>query len=217
MIRQVDGKWVSVRTEAELKKDLDEEMARLSPDEKIALQLMLAEVQSGSGGMINAIQDMEYGNIPVGPKEFLEDPYYFGEVAQGMYPKLREDFIKLFSGGYEEAVFSGSIGWGKSFFATCAIIYVLYQLTCLRDPARTYGLAGGSQLHLVNLSARKDTAQRVVFEGIADKLTLSPYFKELGFDRKKDELRFPKNVVVLGGESTDTSVLGLSVDRKSVV
>lgn len=104
-----------------------------------------------------------------------------------------------------------SIGWGKTFFATLAIDYVLYTLTCLRSPAETYGLAAGSQLHIVNLSARKDTAQRVVFEGIADKLSLSPYFREIGMERRKEELRFPKNIVVLGGESTDTSVLGLSV------
>jgi intein/homing endonuclease len=104
-----------------------------------------------------------------------------------------------------------SIGFGKSFFGTMCLSYVLYQLSCLRNPAQSYGLAAGSQLHCVNLSARKDTAQRVIFDGVADKLELSPYFKEIGFERRKDSLRFPHNIVVVGGESTDSSVLGLSV------
>lgn len=215
MIRFENGKWVSHRTEAELLAELQSEMDRLSPEEKIALQAMLSEMQgNGQGGgrkLIQSLEDLEYERPPVDPLTFIEDPYYLGAVGNGMFPKLKDDFIRLFTGSYEEAVLTGSIGFGKTYFAIMAINYILYQLTCLRSPAETFGLAAGSQLHIVNLSARKDTAQRVVFEGISDKLVLSPYFREIGMERRKEELRFPKNIVVLGGESTDTSVLGLSV------
>lgn len=215
MLTQRDGKWVSTRTHAEELAAFQADLERLSPEERAALQLMLAETQNNvvpsTGSMVDAVAELEFDRIPVGPQQFLDDPYYLGDVARNMFPKLREDFVKIFSGTYEELIATGSIGYGKSFFGTMCLSYVLYQLSCLRNPAESYGLAAGSQLHCVNLSARKDTAQRVIFEGLADKLILSPYFKEIGFERRKDSLKFPKNIVVVGGESTDSSVLGLSV------
>ena len=215
MLTQRDGKWVSTRTHAEELAAFQADLERLSPEEKAALQLMLAEaelqVPTATGSMVDAVAELEFDRMPVGPQQFLDDPYYLGEVAKNMFPKLREDFVKIFSGTYEELIATGSIGYGKSFFGTMCLSYVLYQLSCLRNPAESYGLAAGSQLHCVNLSARKDTAQRVIFEGLADKLILSPYFKEIGFERRKDSLKFPKGIVVVGGESTDSSVLGLSV------
>jgi hypothetical protein len=215
MLEQVDGKWVSTRTHAEELAAFQADLERLSPEEKSALQLMLAEAElqapTATGSMVDAVAELEFDRLPVGPQQFLDDPYYLGEVAKNMFPKLREDFVKIFTGTYEELIATGSIGYGKSFFGTMCLAYVLYQLSCLRNPAESYGLAAGSQLHCVNLSARKDTAQRVIFEGLADKLILSPYFKETGFERRKDSLKFPKGIVVVGGESTDSSVLGLSV------
>lgn len=215
MLKQRNGKWVSERTHDEEVSAFQADLERLSPEEKAALQMMLAETQNqptlATGSLVEAVADLEFSRIPASPQQYLDDPYYMGEVAKNMYPKLREDFVRLFSGTYEELISTGSIGYGKSFFGTMCLSYVLYQLSCLRNPAESYGLAAGSQLHCVNLSARKDTAQRVIFDGVADKLELSPYFKELGFERRKDSLRFPHNVVVVGGESTDSSVLGLSV------
>jgi len=216
MNRFVDGKWVTTRTEAEIQKEFEADWAKLTPEERIALQTMMQEIQ-GDGPrlqgptLVQAVEQLEFNRIPVDPITFLEDPYYLGEVGIGMFPKLKQHFINLFSGNYEELIMTGSIGYGKSFFATCVLTYVIYQMTCLRNAAETYGLASGSQLHIANLSARKDTAQRVVFEGISDKLGLSPYFKEIGMEQRKDELRFPGNIIVLGGESTDSSILGLNV------
>lgn len=215
MLKQVDGKWVSIRTHDEEMAAFEADLKRLSPEEKAALQLMLAEagnqIVPATGSMVDAVSDLEFERVPVGPQQFLDDAYFMGDVAKNMFPKLREDFVKIFTGTYEELIATGSIGYGKSFFGTMCLAYVLYQLSCLRNPAESYGLASGSQLHCVNLSARKDTAQRVIFEGVADKLALSPYFMEIGFERRKDSIKLPKNIVVVGGESTDTSVLGLSV------
>lgn len=211
-VRNVNGKWISEPTEEEILSSLRRDLERLTPEEQQAFRVMLAEMRAGmEGGLVKAVEELEYEYKPVSPREFLENPYYLGEVGASIYGRLKEDFVRLFSGEYEEVIFTGGIGWGKSFMAHLTIIYVLYQLLCLRSPAESFGLAPGSPLHVVNLSARKDTAQRVVFEGIADKLMLSPFFKEMGVDRRKEEIRLPKGILVLGGESTDTSVLGLNV------
>lgn len=104
-----------------------------------------------------------------------------------------------------------SIGWGKDYFATTALVRVLYELLCLKNPTDTLGLGRGEIIHIVPISHLKEAAQRVVFEGVLRKLVLAPFFKGR-FEPTKEEIRFPgKNIVITGGGSSDNSALGLNV------
>lgn len=106
---------------------------------------------------------------------------------------------------------TGSIGYGKDYAATICIMRLLYELCCLRDPVRTLGLGAGEQIHIVPVSRTVQLAKRVVFGGLCQKLNLAPWFKGR-FKETMDYVSFPgKNIFIVGGSSSDTSVLGMNV------
>ena len=90
---------------------------------------------------------------------------------------------------------------------------MLYEISCLRDPQRVYGLMKGSVIVLLNVGVTLDNAKKVVFQGIKNKLHTSPYFvKEFPYDAwKTNELRFPNNVWVFPAVAGSSGVIGYNV------
>lgn len=106
-----------------------------------------------------------------------------------------------------------SLGWGKSFFATTALAYVLYQISCLRSPQKAYGLDVGSYLVVAMLSVTEKTARRVAVNELLGKISHSRYFREnFPFDAAPSnlEIRFPNQVMVVGGSTGSSAVIGLN-------
>ena len=100
----------------------------------------------------------------------------------------------------------------NTFTASIGVCRCLYELSCLRDPQRSFGLASNSNISLVCLSVNEDLAMKVAYENIAGKIEASPYFQEhYPFQKTKKELRFPGKVIVAARATTDNSVLGLNV------
>lgn len=207
------GRPRSVRTPEEILEEVDEDFANLSSDEKAAFLAIIDQMQGGDFRDYETLVSAEYERIPVDPRTFLTDEHFIGKVGANMWPKLQDDFVDLFSGGYSEAVLGGSIGWGKSFFASCGLAYVIYQMSCLKDPQQVYGLAPGSSILVTLLSITREVARRVPLAELNSKLEQSPYFREqfpFKFASTMYEIRFPKNIIVVGG-STSSSVLGGNV------
>ncbi len=212
MIEEKQGRFRSTRTASEYEELLKREMATLSPAEREALEIMLAEMEQGDPELMKALGQLEYKHTPVDMRTFITDPYYLGHTCDNLYPKLLEDEIALFEGGYHEAILTGSIGWGKTFFASIGICRLLYELSCMKDPHKSFGLAVGSNISVVNLSVSEELAIKVVFENIEAKIKASPYFQEhFPYEAVKKELRFPNGIWCAARASTDTSVLGLNV------
>ena len=118
----------------------------------------------------------------------------------------------MFEGDYVEAILTGAIGWGKSTFAEIAMCRMLYEISCLRDPQKVYGLMKGSVIVLLNVGVTLDNARKVVFQGIKSKLHTSPYFNnEFPFDAWKNELRFPNNIWVFPAVAGSNGVIGYNV------
>lgn len=156
----------------------------------------------------------EYDREMVDIETWLDDPYFMGEVTKSLYPLWREDLIEMFGTRlYSTAVATGSTGTGKSFFSQLIILRMIYEASCLKDPARSYGLATGSAIGFCNIASSKETARRVVFEGIDAKMIESPYFRnDFAPKRKtKEEIVFPKNIQIIAGSSTDTSIIGMNI------
>lgn len=213
MINESAGRLRSVRTAEEIEEQLRKEMGSLSEEERAALEILLAELRTGNTeGLFNALAESEYRTKPVSMAQFVKDPYYLGNTCENIYPKLLEDLIELFSGGYHESIFTGSIGWGKTFAASVGVCRVLYELSCLHDPYKTLGIAKDTNISLVCLSVNEQLATKVAFENIASKIKASPYFqKNFPFEPTKKELRFPNSIWVAARATTDTSSLGLNV------
>lgn len=102
---------------------------------------------------------------------------------------------------------------GKSTFSHLAVLRMLYEASCLKNPAVSYGLSPNSIIGFCSLAKSKETARRVVFEQLAAKIQESPYFKYEFPPIKdvKDEIIFPKGLAIICGSSTDTSIIGMNI------
>ena len=128
------------------------------------------------------------------------------------YPEVLRTFVRLFSGNYQEAAISWGIGSGKSFLSALAICYLLHQALCLRDPQAYYGLAPGSKIAFLNMGLNALQARKVVFEEIRSKVLRSPWFRRNApCEALATELRFPKDIIVIPGNSAETYPLGFNV------
>jgi intein/homing endonuclease len=160
----------------------------------------------------------EYGNTALGaqlrrqfPAEFaferivtLEDA---GETEVGDICDVEGITSFVSNGIYAH----NSIGYGKTHVATIGVCRVLYELSCMTNPHKSYGLANGSNLSIVCMSVNETLAVKVVFEAIASKIKDSPYFEEhFPFEDTKKEMRFPGGIWIAARASTDTSALGLN-------
>lgn len=213
MIKTSQGRFRSERTNEELEQLLAAEMSSLSDEEQEVLRLVLAEMEESEGEpeLLRLMGETEYRRTPVDIRTFVMDPYYLGTTCDGLYPRLLEDLESLFDGGYQEAIWTGSIGYGKTFVSTIGVLRVLYELSCLTSPHKSYGLAEGSNISLLCLSATEELATKVVFENVATKIKASPYFAEyFPSEPTKRELRFPNGVWVAARAATDTASLGLN-------
>lgn len=217
MIIDEGGKYKSVRTREETKRLLLEEIKTLTPEERAAFRVVLQELAKGEEegkkgpSLVDYIGNAEFKQKPVDLETFVKDPYFLGDTCENIFPVLLQDLKNIFSGGYNEVILTGAIGTGKTFSASIGVCRVLYEISCLKSPHKSYGLAKDSNISIVALSVNETLAIKVAFEYIATKLKNSPYFQEhFPFKQMKKELRFDNNIWVAARASTDTSVLGLN-------
>jgi hypothetical protein len=174
---------------------------------------MYERLQAGEQHDYEQIAKVEYETAPADIRTFLTDPYFLGETGSSLWDQLKDDLVELFEGDYHEAALGGSLGWGKTFFATTAMTYVLYQMSCLRDPQSAYGIALGSHIYLAMLSVTEKVARRVPVNELIGKITHSRYFKEQ-FPSKAApsllEVRFPKQIMVVAGSTGSSAIIGMN-------
>jgi hypothetical protein len=219
-IKDLGGRVRSEQTKEEIMKMLKSDFASLSTEEREAVVLCLkemddpafAELEDDAPRIIDVLNDAEFKIQPVDIETFVMDDYYLGKTCNVLYPKLREDMKELFTGNYGEAVLTGSIGWGKTFFASIAACRILYELSCMRDPHKSFGIGKGSDITLIVLSVKEDLAIKVAFENIINKIKESEYFAEhFPYKPLKKEIQFPNHIQVAARASTDSAALGLNV------
>jgi len=159
--------------------------------------------------------DLDYEREPVSVRQFIFDDFYLGKImCDGVFDILVNDGEELFAGQYTEVVMGGGIGFGKTRFIEIAIAYDIYKVTCLRDPARAYGMISGSNITFVNISVNKQQATKVFFQGLYDLLARSPYFNSVArFDKKlRSEIRFlQKNIRCYPVAASEQAALGTGV------
>lgn len=209
MITVQKHKTFSEFTQKELEEDSQKIVEELGEEGLEVFKYMMMD-----GEFEAAVVANEYDRDVVDVKTWLEDDYYMGNFGKSLYAPWKEDLIELFENGvYDQAIIVGSIGSGKSTFSHLAVIRMLYEASCLTNPAVSYGLAPGSTIGFCNLATSKETARRVVFEGIVAKLKDSPYFKHEFPPLKevKQEILFPKGLGLIAGSSTDTSIIGMNI------
>ena len=212
-----DGHSRSARSIAEDLELLKRDLANLSPEERETVELILKDIanpeEDGAGvSILKQMGTLDWKRTPVSISQFVHDEYYLGYTCDTLYKRIEDDLTELYAGDYRECIFTGAIGWGKTFGVSIGVCYLIYLLSCMRDPHASFGIAQNSNITIACLSVNEQLATKVAYENIATKIEASPYFQEnFPFEKTKKELRFPKKIWVASRATTDNSVLGLNV------
>jgi hypothetical protein len=147
----------------------------------------------------------------VGVREFIESPYYMN-ARKALWPGLMTEVEECCNGQYSEAVWTGSIGGGKTTAALYALAYELYVLSCYESPHELYGLDPASEIVFVFQSLRKSSAENdfARFKAMIEK---APYFLTyFQFDPSlKSQLHFPHRIIVKPVSGSTTATIGENV------
>lgn len=97
--------------------------------------------------------------------------------------------------------------------ASIAMLYMVHWTLCLRDPQDFFGLMPGRRIAFMLMSTTDAQAKEVLFGDIKANMHRSPWFKRNApwDDKIKNQIRFPKDVWVLPGNSQDTRFEGYNV------
>lgn len=212
MLYYKQGRANTKRTTTEEQEYFKHLIQNLDDEEVEAFRAIVEGISEGDTTLLDVMTGAHYEYPPVPMEQFLDDDYYMGISAKTLYPKLRASLIEMFDDGrYSEVILGGSIGYGKTTAATFIAARVLYEMLCLRDPQMAYGLSPGSEVHFTLLSKNLHLARRVLMSAVMEKIRLSPWFVDLGFEEKSGEVHFPKNIVLQIGSVNSERVLGLNV------
>lgn len=105
-----------------------------------------------------------------------------------------------------------SIGWGKSYLSSYGIMYSMYLLSCLREPAQTYGIAGDSKIIYALMSVTKEHCKDSLWEeSLKPKLEISPYFRELGTKCLTYKAKVMDGVTIVVDSTAGSYLIGKNV------
>lgn len=167
------------------------------------------------------IQHPEYEHRPVGIREFVTSKHYM-DAADDCWPTVLADLEKIFPerlveslkmSDYLEIIRKMGYGSGKGFRITFAFCYVGFRLLCFKDPQAAYGQAAGSAIALVNAAITEKHAKKIIFGDISERIKRSPWFQSNARPDPEvlSELRFPKNVVIFPGSSSEVAPIGYNI------
>lgn len=113
---------------------------------------------------------------------------------------------------YHLAMMTGGIGIGKTTVASVVLPYLAHWVLCLRDPQDFFDLLPGSRIAFMQMSTSESQAREVIFADIKARINHSPWFKKFPHDPAyKNQLRFPKDIWIIPGDSAETSFEGYNI------
>jgi hypothetical protein len=155
---------------------------------------------------------------PASITEFLGPDYL--NIEGGVRPGVRKALVDIFgeeSNGetiarVQRAIMTGAIGIGKTTLASIALPYMCHWVLCLSDPQDFFDLLPGSRIAFMQMSTSEDQAKQVLFGDIFARINHSPWFKKFPYDsRFKNQIRFPKDIWVVPGDSSETTFEGYNI------
>lgn len=165
------------------------------------------------------VQHPWFKEMPASIEEFLGS--YYLNIEKGIRPGVKAELLELFGDDvnghriakYRWGMFTGAIGIGKTTMASIILPYMVHWIMCLDDPQDFYGLLPGSRIAFMQMSTTEDQAKETVFGDIKARIEYSPWFQNNAqFDPKfTNQLRFPKDIWVLPGNSAETTFEGYNI------
>jgi hypothetical protein len=133
---------------------------------------------------------------PLSPRDWIGNNYFSGALADSLYPKLKDVFVRFFEEQYHEIVMGGATRYGKTTLALAINGYCLYLLSCMGSPQRNFHLMDQSVLLMLNMNVTELKARNAYFTKFSAWCRSTPYFTQ-EFCPKPNvitQLQFPKQV-----------------------
>lgn len=166
--------------------DINKLLENLTEEEKNQVLSILDEIsEKGQSDQLNQLMLKDYDEIPVDIETFVSNSEYLGgsfEQGDSIYPFWKEKLKQIFekSDEFNEIIFTGAIGLGKTTIAIIGMLYVLYNLLCLKNPQVYYGLPASSKIVLAFFNITLDLSFGVAYGKMQDYLQKSPWFLRNG-------------------------------------
>lgn len=160
----------------------------------------------------------DFAERPASIVEFLGEDYL--NIAKGVRDGVKECLVAIFGEEpnvynlalVQRAMFTGGIGIGKTTFASIALPYMCHWCLCLKDPQSFFGLLPGSRIAFMQMSTSETQAKEVLFGDIFARIRHSKWFKKFPYDDKfKNQIRFPKDIWIVPGDSSETTFEGYNI------
>ena len=190
----------------------------LNESERQALEIILKEMkEKGTSSTYESLLYSQYEEIPVTFEEFVTNPEYIGNATgngENIYPFWREQLRAIVNAGtkYNEIIFAGAIGLGKSWNACLLCAYYLYKLLCLKSPQAYYNQAPKEPISFAFLNIYKYVSEGVAYSKFQSMLLDSPWFLKHGHVEgvKHREFVPDKNITFIVGCNPD-HIIGKNV------
>ena len=188
-----------------------DEFSKLSPENKELILKILTEYKNkGYSETLKELWEVDYNEIPVSIDKFIEDRYYLGKSTGGgnlIYPYWRKKYREIFDPSlkYEEVIFTGAIGVGKTKTADVCLAYLLYKLMCLKNPQKYFNMLEGEEISVFFLNINLELAKSVGYETLHKMLIDSPWFMERGTVTGRINQRYnpPNHITIKYGSKSD--------------
>lgn len=198
-------------TEEQLMNISTDDIKKLSTEEReLVIKILSEYAESGKSETYKNLWLADYNEIPVSIDEFICNDKYIGKYTdhgKSIYPYWRKTYRKIFdpSLAYEEIVFTGAIGVGKTKTADVCLAYLLYQLMCLKNPQKFFRMNEGEEISIFFLNITLPLAEGVGFNALHKILIDSPWFRERGTITGRTNLRYnpPNRITIKFGSKSD--------------
>jgi len=186
-----------------------EQVTRLLEQRARELEVRRQVLDSAEMSREEAERRLREDREPLPPRKWIENEYFSGPLARGMYDVLKERFCEVFERNAFEVLMAGAIGFGKTTLSIGIHLYSLYLLSCYGVPQRAFrDMVESAQILMLNLNTTKDKAKNSYYMDLYRLVHSTPYFQR-DFSPMKgvvNELRFPqKNVMCSFAGATKTA------------
>lgn len=179
--------------------DVEEILRRMSQADQDLFWELVASLRAGGTGVAEDLWLVDYTRRPPTMQEFVEDPYWLGQVlvpsehSTGLFPIWKERLLQDFDidSRVHNLVVTGSLSIGKTYITAIIFLYRVVLAALLRRPQQFFGLGKGSRIYFVLLSLTKAAVEDTIFGDTQNFMAQSPYFlEECSFDPDRKYANF---------------------------
>ncbi len=182
-------------------KDLD-----LSPAVADYLRSLQSTIsKTGVDGLLHELDSLsgfDWEFEPVPPEVFFNDNgFLWDRHISRIHPVSRQHLIEMCDLRSPKSLIidTGALGTGKSFRQAHWGVWLVYLISCLRDPSNYLGLGSGTDLVIGITATTKTTSADLAYNYVMDLIDNSPWFnrhfpRDRGVDARID---LPKKLTVL--------------------